>query len=85
MVNVYSKCVLFERRAMRENLLYKNSSFGGFVWCIPGDPNLVCSSSDRVEGVGPYSHVICVDFLTFNSFIYHMDLCYLLLLGRKFT
>lgn len=81
-VNVYSPCNLEGKWKLWQDLMMSKRGFGGAIWCVMGDFNVV-SNLDQRRGLHDIRGSSEIE--EFNYFITEMDLVDVPLLGRKFT
>ncbi|KAK7255667.1 hypothetical protein RIF29_29084 [Crotalaria pallida] len=83
LVNIYSPCVILEKRKLWEALCNLKNIYNGDKWCFFGDFNSIRKVGERrgIRGVrGDLS-----EMLEFNEFIDKMELQEVNSFGRKFT
>ncbi|WJX28141.1 hypothetical protein P8452_16895 [Trifolium repens] len=84
-VNVYAKCNIRAKRQLWRDIIMSKRGFGGDLWCVLGDFNSVRSCDER-RGVGIIgSGGLSPEMVEFNSFLDHLDLVDMPLIGRSFT
>lgn len=81
-VNIYSSSDLTVKKVMWHDIIISKKGFGGLVWCLVGDFNVVRCASER-RGVTNSSQE--QEHIEFNKFIDELNVIDLLVLGKRFT
>lgn len=82
MVNIYSSCILAEKKKLWDDLRMTKRGFGRGAWCLMGDFNAVKSQGERK---GTACHDYSAEIQGFLQFIEDTEMIDIPIYGRKFT
>ncbi|XP_057453055.1 uncharacterized protein LOC130744910 [Lotus japonicus] len=83
-VNVYSSCILEEKRTLWAQLVEWKRRSAVLAWCVAGDFNAIRPVDER-RGVAEMSNHILNEIAEFNSFIDNLEVMDIPIHGRKYT